>query len=128
MTTSPFRLDGQIALVTGASRGLGAAMAMALAEAGADVVLHASTAPPDGTAAEVHTRTGRRTHVLAADLRDAGAASQIAVDSTMAADVRLLAAATTLPAASGDASTREGTSSSITSLLIPASSNSNRRP
>lgn len=34
-----FRLDGRTALVTGASRGLGAAMAAALAEAGADVIL-----------------------------------------------------------------------------------------
>jgi 2-deoxy-D-gluconate 3-dehydrogenase len=32
-----FRLDGHVALVTGASAGLGAAMAIALAEAGADV-------------------------------------------------------------------------------------------
>jgi len=34
-----FRLDGKVAIVTGASRGLGAAMAQALAEAGADLVL-----------------------------------------------------------------------------------------
>ncbi len=34
-----FRLDGQLAIVTGASPGLGAAMALALAEAGADVAL-----------------------------------------------------------------------------------------
>lgn len=34
-----FRLDGQAALVTGASRGLGQAMAIALAEAGADVAV-----------------------------------------------------------------------------------------
>lgn len=34
-----FRLDGKVALVTGASRGLGAGMAVALAEAGADVIL-----------------------------------------------------------------------------------------
>ncbi len=33
-----FRLDGQVAIVTGASRGLGAAMAEALEEAGAKVV------------------------------------------------------------------------------------------
>ena len=36
---SPFDLTGRIALVTGASRGLGAAMALALAEAGADLIL-----------------------------------------------------------------------------------------
>ncbi|MEJ1972846.1 MAG: SDR family oxidoreductase [Lacunisphaera sp.] len=34
-----FRLDGKVALVTGASRGLGAGMAVALAQAGADVIL-----------------------------------------------------------------------------------------
>ncbi len=38
-----FRLDGQIALVTGAARGLGWEMAQALAEAGAHVVLHGRT-------------------------------------------------------------------------------------
>lgn len=38
MILDAFRLDGRVALVTGASRGLGAAMAVALAEAGADVV------------------------------------------------------------------------------------------
>jgi 2-deoxy-D-gluconate 3-dehydrogenase len=46
--TSPadlFRIDGKVALVTGASRGLGAAMAVALASAGADVALHASEQP-----------------------------------------------------------------------------------
>ena len=40
MSDRMFRLDGEVALVTGSSRGLGAAMAIALAEAGADVVLH----------------------------------------------------------------------------------------
>jgi len=38
-----FRLDGKTALVTGASAGLGAAMAIALAEAGADVVCHGNS-------------------------------------------------------------------------------------
>jgi 2-deoxy-D-gluconate 3-dehydrogenase len=60
-----FRLDGQVALVTGASRGLGAAMALALAEAGADVVAHA-TRPPDATCAAV-AAAGRRAFPLAAD-------------------------------------------------------------
>ncbi len=43
-----FRLDGKVALVTGASRGLGAGMASALASAGADVILHASDRPACG--------------------------------------------------------------------------------
>ena len=38
-TDTAFRLDGQVALVTGAGRGLGAAIARALAEAGAAVML-----------------------------------------------------------------------------------------
>ena len=48
-----FRLDGKVALVTGASRGLGRGMALALASAGADVILHASEQPADSTAEEV---------------------------------------------------------------------------
>ncbi len=40
MILDAFKLDGQTALVTGASAGLGAAIAVALAEAGADVVAH----------------------------------------------------------------------------------------
>ena len=44
MSLDLFRLDGKVALVTGASRGLGAAMAIALASAGADVALHATDA------------------------------------------------------------------------------------
>lgn len=90
MSTPLFRLDGKVALVTGASRGLGAALALALAEAGADVVLHASTAPPEATAAEVRTRTGRRAHVVAADLADPGAAARTfaaAVEAAGAIDI-----------------------------------------
>ena len=43
-------LDGRVALVTGASRGLGLAMATALAHAGADVVLHGATSAPSAAA------------------------------------------------------------------------------
>ena len=78
MTSDPFRLDGKVAFVTGASRGLGAAMATALASAGADVVLHASENPADATAAAIKTQTGRRTAQLTANLEAAGAAAELA--------------------------------------------------
>jgi 2-deoxy-D-gluconate 3-dehydrogenase len=64
-----FRLTGKNALVTGSSRGLGAGIALALAEAGANVALHGSQSVP----AEVIERvaaTGARHVELAADLRN----------------------------------------------------------
>lgn len=69
-----FRLDGKCALVTGASRGLGAAIAVALASAGADVFLHAAESCEE-TAARI-TSLGRRTGCLLGDLGDPAAADQ----------------------------------------------------
>ncbi len=69
-----FRLDGKVALVTGASRGLGRGMALALASAGADVILHASEQPADSTAADVLAITGRRAQTVTANLSSRSAA------------------------------------------------------
>jgi 2-deoxy-D-gluconate 3-dehydrogenase len=56
-----------VALVTGASRGLGAAIAAGLAAAGADVAVHGNTRSPDETASRVEDR-GRRALRLSGDL------------------------------------------------------------
>jgi 2-dehydro-3-deoxy-D-gluconate 5-dehydrogenase len=63
-----FRLEGRVAIVTGASRGLGAAMAAALAEAGADVALVARGDLAETEAAVAHT--SRRALRVTADLED----------------------------------------------------------
>lgn len=67
-TLDSFRLDGEVAIVTGASRGLGAAMAMALAEAGADVALVARGDLGEITA--TIESLGRRGLAIPADLED----------------------------------------------------------
>jgi 2-deoxy-D-gluconate 3-dehydrogenase len=71
-----FRLFGKTALVTGASRGLGAAMALALAEAGADVICHGNTNLPRDTC-EAIERLGRKSLAIQADLSQPGQAEQL---------------------------------------------------
>ncbi|ALN93561.1 2-dehydro-3-deoxy-D-gluconate 5-dehydrogenase KduD [Lysobacter gummosus] len=62
----PFSLSGKVALVTGANRGLGQGIALALARAGADVACLASGASHDTVQ---HVRgLGRRAHAIQADL------------------------------------------------------------
>jgi 2-deoxy-D-gluconate 3-dehydrogenase len=72
MILDQFRLDGKIALVTGAARGIGAAIAVGLAEAGADIVL-LDVLPCDETAAKI-LAIGRRSHALTVDLSEIGTA------------------------------------------------------
>jgi len=83
-----FRLDGRVALVTGASRGLGDAMARALAAAGADVALHARSEPASATASAIASSTGRRTTLVTGDLSDSDSAERI-VRETLSAFGRL---------------------------------------
>jgi 2-deoxy-D-gluconate 3-dehydrogenase len=66
---NPFDLSGKVALVTGASGGLGAAIAIALADAGADVAVHGNSRTPTA-AHDAITATGRRAMNLVGDLRD----------------------------------------------------------
>lgn len=70
MILDAFRLDRKVALVTGASAGLGAAIAVALAEAGADVACHGNSRAPDA-ACEAIARLGRRTAAVKGGRRTA---------------------------------------------------------
>jgi len=62
-----FRLDDRVALVTGASTGLGQAIAIGLAEAGANVACHGNTKSADATC-EAVSRLGRTSLAVTGDL------------------------------------------------------------
>jgi 7-alpha-hydroxysteroid dehydrogenase len=82
MILDRFLMTDQVAIVTGAGRGIGAATALALAEAGADVVISARTAEQlDGVAALVEA-TGRRAVVVPADLSDLDAVAGLVAQAT----------------------------------------------
>ncbi|MEQ6902243.1 SDR family oxidoreductase [Nocardioides sp. YIM 152588] len=73
-----FRLTDHAAVVTGAGRGIGAATAVALAEAGADVLVSARTAGQLEEVAERIRGAGRRAVVVPADLADTDAVAGLA--------------------------------------------------
>ncbi len=78
MSTAPsildlFRLDGKVALVTGAASGLGAAIAEALAQAGARVAVHGNRRAATDTAATI----GPSSHAFRADLASTQGAADL---------------------------------------------------
>src|SRR5512143_1628335 len=85
MILDSFKLDGKVALVTGAGQGLGQGMALSLAEAGADVAgLDRVASPATG---EAIRRLGRRYHEVVCDLREASVAALNEIVSTVVTEM-----------------------------------------
>jgi 7-alpha-hydroxysteroid dehydrogenase len=84
MILDRFRVTGRVAVVTGAGRGIGAATAVALAQAGADVLISARTEDQLATVARQVEEAGRRAVVVPADLSDPDAAAALAAAAASA--------------------------------------------
>ncbi len=76
MVLETFKLTGKNALVTGSDKGLGAAMALALAEAGANVAVHGRTSDPEDIAGQIR-KLGRNSCFLPVDLLSAEACDHL---------------------------------------------------
>src|SRR5205085_6786039 len=70
LVPSSFQLDGRVALVTGAGRGLGAVASLALAHAGAEVVLLSRTQSQLEEVQEKIIKNGGRARILVCDVTD----------------------------------------------------------
>jgi 2-dehydro-3-deoxy-D-gluconate 5-dehydrogenase len=76
MVLDDFQLNGKNALVTGSSRGLGAAIALALAEAGANVACHGRSSEGKATSEKIE-KLGRRSFYVAGDIAKEEVQSQL---------------------------------------------------
>jgi len=81
MILDQFKLDSRVALVTGASAGLGRAIAIGLAEAGADVACHGNSRSPEATC-EAVSKTGRAAFAVTGDLADSTTPQKL-IDETL---------------------------------------------
>ena len=96
IVTPSFRLDGKRALITGAGRGIGRAIAQAYAASGAEVTLCARTRTEIEEAAAELTAAGLKAHALVADVTDAAGFARI-IDGLGAFDVFVNNAGTNRP-------------------------------
>jgi 2-deoxy-D-gluconate 3-dehydrogenase len=80
MILDSFNLKGKTALVTGSSRGLGAAIAVALAQAGANLAVHGSSAPPKATQHKIQA-LGVDSIALTGDVGDAVVCARLVEDT-----------------------------------------------
>ena len=86
--TGPFDLTGQLAVVTGASRGIGFAMAEALAKAGADIIGVSTNLAPGSDIEEAVRATGRSFEALSCDFSDEDSVTALSAElSTRPIDV-----------------------------------------